>query len=105
MALSIISIADGQLASSKGTLYTVPASTQIIVKSITLTNTDSSARAVNIYIKPGSTSRKICSITLDAGASHYLNNLNITLEAADLIEGDAAAGSVVDYVISGVKNA
>ena len=29
----------------------------------------------------------------------------ITLEAGDIIEGDAAAATVVDYVISGVENA
>jgi len=106
MALSIKNLANGQLAATKGTLYTVPGSTQAIVRSIILVNTDSSARAVNIYVNNSGTSRRISpkDMSLGVGERYAIREV-LTLEAADLIEGDATAANVVDYVISGVENA
>lgn len=107
MAISIKDLGTGQLASSKGTLYTTPASTQAIVISITLVNTDTSARTVNLYVqKDGTNSRRIIpkDLSLAIGAQFEYTG-RITLEAADLIEGDASAASVVDYQINGVQEA
>jgi len=107
MTISIKSLSDGQLASSKASIYTVAASTQAIVKKITLVNTDSSARAVNLYFKEsGGTSRNIIPVdySLAVGALFVMDN-EVTLEAGDMIEGDAAVASKIDYVVSGVENA
>lgn len=106
MAFTVQALGDGQLAAVKGTLYTTPASTQTIVKSITLVNTDASARTVNLYVNATGTSRRIIpkDLSLGAGESYVFNEV-LTLEAADLIEGDASAATVVDYVISGTENA
>lgn len=103
MSVNIVALADGQLANSKGTIYTTPASTQVVVKNIILVNTDTSARTVNLYVKPGATSRRIIpkDLSLAAGAQFVMSD-EITLEAADLIEGDASAATVVDYVINGI---
>jgi len=108
MTVDIKSLADGQLASpDKATLYTAPAATQAVVNTITLVNTDSSARTVNLYFKAsGGTSRRIIPKDTSLGAGYLLvMDDSLTLEAADIIEGDASAGTVVDYVISGVENA
>lgn len=67
--VDVKALADGQLAGSKATLYTTPASTTAIVKSITLVNTDSSARTVNLYVqRDGTNSRRIIpeNLTLEA---------------------------------------
>ena len=106
MTVSIKALADGQLAAAKGTLYTTPASTQTIVRNITLINTDSSARTVNLYIKrDGTNSRRIIpnNLSLVASGGMCIYDSPITLEAADLIEGDASAATVVDYSINGVQ--
>lgn len=104
----IKSLADGQLANSKGEIYPCPAATQAVIKKITLVNTDSSARAVNLYFKAsGGTSRRIIpkDYSLAVGALLVLDSFVVeTLEAGDILEGDAAAATVVDYVISGVEN-
>ena len=103
--IGIKALSNGSLSDSKATLYTVPASTQTIVKSIITANTDSSARTLNIYVKTdGSNSRHIfpVDLSLDAGSIAILDNV-ITLEEGDLIEGDASVASVVDYVISGIE--
>jgi hypothetical protein len=106
MALTIKALASGQLGASKATLYTVPGSTQTIIKSITLVNTDSVTRTVNLYINTAGTSRRVSpkDLSLPAGAMFELDRV-ITLEAADLIEGDASSAAVVDYAISGAENA
>ncbi len=55
---TITQLADGQLASSIGDLYTSAAA--VGVSSIILVNTDSSARAVNLYLTPsGGTARRL----------------------------------------------
>lgn len=102
---TVKSLADGQLAIAKTTLYTCPANTTTIIKTITLVNTDSSARDVNLYIKPsGSVSRRIIPQNMEMGIAYsHIFDDELTLEAGDLIEGDASAAVVVDYVINGME--
>jgi hypothetical protein len=95
-------LGEGQLAAAKATLYTVPGSTTAAVKSLSVVNTGAGDNTVNIYIKPGATSRKIVSVTLSTGDQLYINDLG-TLEAGDLIEGDATNANECDYVISGAE--
>lgn len=106
MAVSVKQLANGQLAAAKATLYTTPGATQAVIRSITLVNTDSSARTVNLYVNGTGTSRRITpkDLSLAAGTMHEIDRV-ITLEAADIVEGDASVANVVDYVISGVENA
>ena len=104
-AMVIKALADGQLAAAKATLYTVPASTQAIVRLITLVNTDSVARTVNIYLRlDGTNSRRIIAKdqSMAAGASFPITG-PFTLEAADLVQGDASAANVVDFTLNGVE--
>lgn len=106
MALAIKQLAQGQLAAAKGTIYTTPAVTQAIVKSITVVNSDTVARAVNLYVKRvAGTSRRIVpkDLSLAIGALLEVDRV-ITLEAGDLIEGDCAAATVADFLISGAEN-
>uniref|UniRef100_A0A6H2A1Q0 Uncharacterized protein n=1 Tax=viral metagenome TaxID=1070528 RepID=A0A6H2A1Q0_9ZZZZ len=106
MTVKIKSLSDGQLAATKGTLYTAPAATQTIIKSITLVNTNTTAETVNLYFTAsGGTSRRIIpkNTSLPAGALLVMDN-EVTLEAADIIEGDSTTTSVTDFVISGVEN-
>ena len=103
MAVAIKALADGQLANSKGTIYTTPASTQTVVKNIILVNTGAGANTVNLYVKPGATSRRIIpeDLSIPAGGQFTMDT-ELTLEAADLIEGDAASAAEVDFVINGI---
>ena len=106
MTTVIKSLADGQLPSSKGTLYTTPAATQTIINRITLVNTNSSTESVNLYFKASSgTSRRIIpkDYSLIAAALFVMDDA-VTLEAGDILEGDTTTASKVDYVISGVEN-
>lgn len=106
MAFTTKALANGQLANTKGTLYTTPGATQTIVKTITLVNTGASTRTINIYLNTSGTSRRIIpkDTSLLTGEAFYID-LNLTLEAADLIEGDASAATEIDYTISGIEEA
>ena len=95
-------IGNGQLAAAKATLYTVPAATTAIIKLITLTNTDTVARTVNLYISTG-TSRRVVPKSLSLGTGETFEyDVVTTLGATHLIEGDASVANVIDYVISGI---
>ena len=104
MSLSIKALADGQLSNSKGTLYTCPASTQAIVVAITLYNSGAAQNVCRLYVKPGATSRVVHRVALET-LEHSQFITRITLEAGDLIEGDATSASEVDYTINGTQNA
>ncbi len=107
MTVAIKSIADGQLAATKTTIYTVPTAKKSIITSLTLVNTNSSAETINIYFKSsGGTSRRISpkDYSLAASAMMEVLDKSITLEAADILEGDTTTASQVDYVISGGEN-
>lgn len=107
-ALSIKNLANGQLANSKGTIYTVPAGTDTIVKSIILVNTNTTLEYVNLYFcAAGGTSRRIIpkDYALPANQSVVFETLITMGTEADLIQGDTTTASKVDYVISGVEYA
>lgn len=105
MALTPIAIADGQLPAAKGTLYTVPASTIVVLTSFTLVG-GATARTVNIYVNRTGTSRRIIAkdTPLDINGSMQATGRTEVLEAGDLIEGDASAATEIDYVFSGYKS-
>lgn len=95
--------AEGQLPNSKGTLYTVPASTKTMYQSARLTNTSAAAVTVTLYFKSG-TSRAITPVGLSIPAySSVFDDTVSNLMTGDLIEGEASAATTVDYWISGLE--
>jgi hypothetical protein len=106
MAITIKQLANGQLPSSIGDLYESPASTQTIIKAITIVNTNTTTETVNLYVlKASGTPRRISpkDLALAAGYMTVIDD-EITLEAGDKIQADTTTASKVDYVISGVQN-
>lgn len=100
---TIASLADGQVGTSKATIYTVPASTAAVVKSLVFFNTNASSQTLNVYVKrSGSVSRQI---HREATMAQYasVNPLSETLflSAGDVIEADTTTASAVDYFIGG----
>jgi hypothetical protein len=105
MAYTAKVLAEGQFATSKGTLYTVPSVTVAYVKAFTVFNTNAATQTVIVYLKPGSTSRKIIQLSLAQNESANIIDLigQFNLEAADLIEGETTTSSALDYVITGIE--
>ncbi|KKM70703.1 hypothetical protein LCGC14_1438090 [marine sediment metagenome] len=96
------SLADGQLAASKGTLYTTPTGKQAIA-TVKLVNTSGSTVKVNLYFKAsGGTSRRIIGKDVPIEENgHLIMDDDQSLEAGDILEGDATFGTTVDYTVSG----
>ena len=105
MTLTIKNLGNGQLPNTTGDLYTVPAATSAIVKSIIITNTNTTTEYFTIYfLKTSGTARAITpvSFALYANASYPITEL-ITLAANDKIQGVTTTASKVDFTISGVE--
>ena len=103
MAVALKDLGTGQLPNAKSTLYTVPGATQAAAK-VTLVNTGAAARTVNLYAnKDGANSRRFCPKDLSLGIGDSFTSDLQTLEAGDLIEGDASAAAEVDYTINGFE--
>lgn len=98
-------LAEGQFATTKGTLYTVPGSTTAYVKFFNVYNTNAATQTVNVYLKPGSTSRQVVKLSLAQNESaNVIEQVGVvTLEAGDLIEGDTTTSTALDYIITGVE--
>lgn len=105
MAISIKKLGEGQLAAATAAMYTVPASTQAIIRRIVLVNTHNAAVTVNLFTDASGTDRRECpkDLSLEAdGGTLTLGDI-MTLEAGDKIEGDASVADKVDYQIDGVE--
>lgn len=96
-------VADGQLASSEGILYTAPRAVRITFFRVVA---GASSQAVTIYVRSNgsSTSRKVLSSTL-AASGDKLSVLDpgeiLCLQAGDVIRGFSTTAAVNDFTISG----
>ncbi|MFC1975044.1 hypothetical protein ACFLXQ_01440 [Chloroflexota bacterium] len=106
MTLAIKNLSDGQLPSTEGDLYLVPADTSAVVRMITLTNKGTGTNSVTLYIKPsGGTSRSIGVEDLPMGTKeHYFDDGPYSLETGDAIRGVATNASEVDYYLGGTED-
>jgi hypothetical protein len=95
-------LADGQVPSTKGTVYTVPASTTAYVYNMRLCNTNAVAQDVDVWVNVSGTSRQIGRFSLAQYESADVFTQPFHLSAGDLIEADTITASAVDYVITGV---
>ena len=100
-------LADGQLPAATGDIYT--ASAIVVVSTITIVNTDSVARTINLFLLPsGGTARKLLptDVTLAAGDSLYFDGVKIetaastgTLHASDHEDGGADEVDATDLLV------
>ena len=92
---------DGFLPTSKGTLATVPASTDDMPTFGSFHNVNSATQTVVLYANPSGTSRIIARFQLLQNETARV--ALPPLEAADLIEGETTTASAVHGVISGAQ--
>jgi hypothetical protein len=105
MGVTIKQLADGQLPSSVGDLYTVPANKQTIVNTITFVNVHTADISVNLYSKKsGGTARNIIpkDLEMEPGDQMIFDD-EINLEAGGKLQADATIADKVDYIISGME--
>ena len=102
--ITVKNLARGQLSNSIGDIYTVPAATQAVIKSINLFNTNTSAETIAIHILvSGQTVRQIIGGSLALSGGYCIDDTEYTLAAGDKIQGNSTTNAKVNYVISGIE--
>ncbi len=102
MAQTAKILAAGQLASSKGTLYTCPASTNTLLGKLVLHNTGGAVETFTVYTKlSGGTSRVNGGGEIPAGGFATVDFERCAITASDLVEGFTTTATTVDYTLYG----
>lgn len=95
----------GQPATSAGTAYTVPASTDVKVTSIVLCNTTSSSATVTISVVPSAgtaaASNRVVSALALAGNETVTLDTPVHMTAGDFISALQGTSSAITVTISG----
>lgn len=105
MVIAGTALADGQLAAVAAptpTIYTTPAGTVTYIKSIVCTNTGAGQNVVVLATTRTGVERRLIRVPLETNEQLYFNEA-LTLEALDIIQGEATNATEVDYVISGAE--
>lgn len=104
MAFTAKSLADGQLPSSQGAVYTVPGSTKAYVRNLFLYNTNAASQTITLWVKrSGGTARKFRTAALATDESADVLESPLVLSAGDSIEAVTTTATAVDYFIAGVE--
>lgn len=105
MAITAKQLADGQLAATETTMYTVPALTTAYIKSIVLQNTGGGNNTIQLWVKPtGGTSRRIGYAVLATLYTHIIDE-PLVLDAGDTLRGAATNATQVDFTVYGAEEA
>jgi hypothetical protein len=98
-------LASGQLATGSVNFYTVPVSTDALIKNIILVNTSSGLVNITLYVDTGSGLRNLINPNMDLNDGSKLVVSDLFLSSGMSVGGSASTGSVVDYTIHGVEQA
>ena len=105
MAWTGASLADGQVATSVGTIYG-PSGVKAIVKYCSFFNTNAAVQTLNVYItRSGGTRRQILRATMNQYDAVYLvsQGESLQLSDGDVLEADTTTTTAVDYMITGAS--
>ena len=98
MATTDAKIYNGTLADAKATLYTVPASTTLYVKAVSICNWTAALQTVDLWFDGVIILFKL---PMPAYSSITVPFFDQILDTGDLIEGNSNAASKIDMYISG----
>lgn len=103
--LNRIRLYAGQPATSEGTLYTVPASTNAKVTEIVIANTSSATATVSISAVPsggsaGAGNRLFANLSVDAN-SVVVMDMSVFLDTGDFLSAVQATSGAITLTISG----
>lgn len=91
------------LTDSEVTLYTVPASTQAIIRSIHVANTSGSAATLKLSIGADAPDRELWADLPIAANSVYDWNGFLVMEAAETLRGQSGTTNVLAITVNGVE--
>lgn len=91
------------LNTTGGTVYTVPANTQAVLRDIIICNESGSAATFTISIGTDGAGKRLFKSSSLAANTTFQQTGNITLEAAEVIQAVASANSAIVLTISGLE--
>ena len=102
------SLADGKVPIVLGSIYTVPASTRAVLKSITFFVVNNVTAVIDVHVtRSGGTRRQLrrLSLTQFQAAEYLSNGETMVLSAGDALEAFTASGGAtdVDFLITGAE--
>jgi hypothetical protein len=102
MALTHQRIAQGQLPSATGILYTVPSPKTVYLKSIYLHNSGTADQTIRLYLDGATDAQKIFEGVI-AGKDTFEWNIaySVILGVGQTLQGDATNASAVNYFVYG----
>lgn len=98
------SLADGEVATSTASVFTVDASINAMIRSASFFNVNASSQTLNLYVtRSGGTRRQIYRATLAQYETFDLVSSGevMCLSGGDALEADTTTGSAVSYIITG----
>jgi len=102
MALAHEKLAQGQLAATASTIYTVPAGKTAYLKSIYLHNTGSSDETVKIYINGAATADKILEgVVSGKDTFEWDIAYSIILTTGQTLRAETTTATTVNYFVHG----
>lgn len=103
MAETYKKLYQGQPGTSAATIYTAPASTAAIVKSIRIVNTTASAATIKLFQSGTADTNVILPATsIDAGGFAEFDG-TLTLAAADTLAAQAGTATAITVTVYGVE--
>lgn len=97
-------LAQGQLSSTAGVLYTVPGATETIISRIVLANTDgTNPHTATLYVNGTANANEIMPATSIDPGKRITDEGRMTLGATNTIQGKADAGTEITYTIFGLE--
>lgn len=102
MAIAAKVLADGLCAASLTAVYTAPASTTALVKTITIRNTNGNSESVEIAINASGSDRVIWSGILASGDSLVCTD-PLVLQTGDALKISATTATGVPHTVHGAE--
>jgi len=96
-------LADGQVANTEGAIYTCPASTRTMIKTVTFVNTSATPQTVVLYARKGAgVSRRLFQWIM----SQYHTGIygeSLALDDGDTLRAVSTTNNVVEFTVHGVE--
>lgn len=96
-------LANGQVPAAVAALYTVPAATRAVIRTVAFTHVAGGLQTVQLYVrKSAGTRRKFSRAVLDTDEFAHEEDIG-TLEAGDSIDAETTNAASVDYSVHGIE--
>lgn len=96
-------LGEGQVAAATTAIYTCPAATKAIIRTVSFNHVAGAIQTVNLWVKKsGSSLRRFSRAVLDVNEFAHEEDIG-TLDAGDALHADSTNAASVDYTVHGIE--